>query len=250
MSIEELVKENELLKKKLFNSYDKKSIVYIGLTEKNICKFGFTNDAKTRLLKHKSQINKNFTFDYVVETIYNREVEKDIKINLAHRVFSKKYKMKNQTELIQLDEELTIHDLYELILTYKNSYNDKEIITKLTSELEELYLKKEEKEEEIEEIEEEIEEIEENLTRIKGTEFACSICQYTSCKKDNVIRHIQKKKSCGVGIKEIIEIPIHIACEFCNKNFLTKQNLQIHFKKYCRFKKYIANSKNIANTKN
>lgn len=67
-------------------------------------------------------------------------------------------------------------------------------------------------------------------------EFGCSVCEYTSQKKSNVIRHINKKKTCGLGIKEIIEIPIDIKCEFCNKTFSTKQNLNDHIKKTCHQK--------------
>jgi len=67
-------------------------------------------------------------------------------------------------------------------------------------------------------------------------EFGCSVCEYVSSKRDNVVRHTNKKKLCGQGIREVVEIPIEINCEFCNKNFLTKQNLQIHLKNYCKHK--------------
>ena len=39
------------------------------------------------------------------------------------------------------------------------------------------------------------------------TEYKCSICGYISSKKSNVISHINRKRTCGSGIKEIIEIP-------------------------------------------
>jgi hypothetical protein len=68
------------------------------------------------------------------------------------------------------------------------------------------------------------------------TEFACSVCQYTSTKRDHVERHVNKKKSCGPGIKEIIEIPIEINCEFCGKNFSTQKTLIFHLKKTCKEK--------------
>lgn len=64
-------------------------------------------------------------------------------------------------------------------------------------------------------------------------EFACSVCQYTSYVRNDVIRHINKKKSCGLGIKEIIEIPVEIMCEFCDKVFSTKANLKRHQKDNC-----------------
>ena len=59
-------------------------------------------------------------------------------------------------------------------------------------------------------------------------EFGCSVCEYTSSQKICVIRHINKKQSCGPGIKEIVEIPIEIICEYCNKNFTTKKNMKDH----------------------
>jgi len=65
-------------------------------------------------------------------------------------------------------------------------------------------------------------------------EFTCSICQYTSDKKNNVLRHISKKISCGTGNREIIEIPTEIKCEFCKKLFSTKQHLRDHIKKTCK----------------
>jgi hypothetical protein len=64
-------------------------------------------------------------------------------------------------------------------------------------------------------------------------EFGCSLCEYTSSQKENVLRHINRKKSCGVGIKEIVEIPIDIICEFCNKSFTTKKHLNDHIKNRC-----------------
>jgi len=67
-------------------------------------------------------------------------------------------------------------------------------------------------------------------------EFGCSVCEYVSAKKDHVIRHINKKISCGSGIREIVEIPIDIKCEFCDKLYLTKQSLKIHQKNHCKHK--------------
>ena len=70
-------------------------------------------------------------------------------------------------------------------------------------------------------------------------EFGCSVCEYTSSKKQHIINHINRKKSCGSGIKEVVEIPIEIICEFCNKNFSTKQHLSVHIKNSCKEKNKI-----------
>jgi hypothetical protein len=75
-------------------------------------------------------------------------------------------------------------------------------------------------------------------------EFACSVCQYTSDKKEHVVRHIQRKKSCGLGIKKIIEIPTEIKCKYCDKNFATSTSLRSHQKNNCKSKDSILEEEN------
>ena len=65
-------------------------------------------------------------------------------------------------------------------------------------------------------------------------EFCCSVCKYTSFIKRDVARHVERKNSCGPGKKEIVEIPVEIKCEYCNKNFYTKSNLSDHIKNNCK----------------
>lgn len=67
-------------------------------------------------------------------------------------------------------------------------------------------------------------------------EFACSICAYTSNKKENVIKHFNRRKSCGAGVKEIVEIPVEIKCHYCNKDFSSVANLKYHIKNNCKHK--------------
>ncbi len=64
-------------------------------------------------------------------------------------------------------------------------------------------------------------------------EFGCSVCEYTSPKKENITRHINKLKICGIGIREIVEIPIEIVCECCSKKFSTSTSLLKHSKNNC-----------------
>lgn len=67
-------------------------------------------------------------------------------------------------------------------------------------------------------------------------EYGCSLCKYTSSRKSDIVRHFSKKISCGSGIKEIIEIPIEIKCNFCNKNFSSPISLSYHVKNTCKQK--------------
>jgi len=64
-------------------------------------------------------------------------------------------------------------------------------------------------------------------------EFACSLCSYQSYLKTCVKTHISKK--CNEA--EILEIPIDIICEHCEKSFATKPNLKRHLK-ICKVKKF------------
>lgn len=66
-------------------------------------------------------------------------------------------------------------------------------------------------------------------------EFKCSICNYTSQFKTTIERHITKQKKCGEN-PSIIEVPIEIKCEFCNKLYKTRENLVQHLK-ICKVKK-------------
>jgi hypothetical protein len=67
-------------------------------------------------------------------------------------------------------------------------------------------------------------------------EFKCSLCDYSSDTRKNVIRHINKKIKCGDGEANIMLIKIDISCEFCKKSITTKPNLIKHLK-VCKVKK-------------
>jgi len=60
--------------------------------------------------------------------------------------------------------------------------------------------------------------------------FACSNCNYTSFKKNNILTHINKKNKCGDTIPEIIEMSIDIKCKYCNTTFTIMSNMKRHLK--------------------
>lgn len=74
-------------------------------------------------------------------------------------------------------------------------------------------------------------------------EFSCSLCKYTSSRKADVNRHINKKLSCGNDEKYIVEIPINSKCVYCDKEFSTKEHLIRHQKEYCKHKDAMKDAK-------
>jgi len=66
-------------------------------------------------------------------------------------------------------------------------------------------------------------------------EFQCSSCGYNSSFKVSVERHINKKKKCGEN-PIILSVPIDIVCEYCDKQYNTKETLVKHLK-ICKVKK-------------
>jgi hypothetical protein len=69
-------------------------------------------------------------------------------------------------------------------------------------------------------------------------EFKCSVCDYISDMRHLVVRHINRKTSCGEGIRELIEVPINTECEFCSKTFASRITLNKHLK-ICKKKEKI-----------
>lgn len=66
-------------------------------------------------------------------------------------------------------------------------------------------------------------------------EFKCSTCDYTSSFKVSIERHLKKQKKCSENAY-IIEVPIDIICDYCNKSYKTKEVLNKHIK-ICKSKK-------------
>lgn len=68
------------------------------------------------------------------------------------------------------------------------------------------------------------------------SEYSCSICNHKSLIKQNLVRHINRKTKCGKGIPSIVEIPIEIKCEYCDKSFSCDFSMKRHLKTSCKNK--------------
>ncbi len=122
--------ENEKI---LLNNSSNKKLVYLGLVGDDIAKFGYSKGIEQRVLYHHKKDFPSFVLKYTIHTEYHVELEESIKNScrngvLSGRRFNKVYNDKNQTELIQLDEEFTIEDLYnEIIKLNEIIINDKKL---------------------------------------------------------------------------------------------------------------------------
>jgi hypothetical protein len=70
----------------------------------------------------------------------------------------------------------------------------------------------------------------------KMSEYKCSICEYKSSQKNNVIRHINRQGKCGAEGAKLQILNIEIKCEFCEKHITLQSNLKKHLK-ICKVKK-------------
>jgi predicted GIY-YIG superfamily endonuclease len=163
--LEDVISQKE---KTLIDNFSGKPVVYIGLAEPGIIKFGFSNDISVRVPQHKREIGPQFTLEYVIETIYNREVEQLIKNQFARieKEFVVKGKKKKQTELIQLSSKITLENFYNSVLVIKNSVNN-DFVVKLINELTETRLKYENSLLTIQSLETKLKEKEENSKKIE-----------------------------------------------------------------------------------
>ena len=99
-------KENNIL-----TNFEDKPVVYVGYIDTNLVKFGYSNNIRQRIKDHRREIKPGFTLEYVYESFYNREIEKKIKEQIKLKITNKIINNKNQTELIQLDDEFTLEQL-------------------------------------------------------------------------------------------------------------------------------------------
>lgn len=125
-------KEKELIKEQtLIDSFDKKPVVYLGEVEKDLIKFGYTNDIKDRNKTHKREIGNCFIIQEIIECINNKDLETKLKEHndIKNRRISKIINGKNQIELIRIDEYLKVKDISNILINIKRTlFIDKEIL--------------------------------------------------------------------------------------------------------------------------
>ena len=115
----------------ILTNFSKKTLVYVGIAEiinENgkitiIIKFGWTDDIETRIGEHKSTYRPEFTFEYIYESQYAREIEKQIKKHpiISHKIMDKIYNGRKRIELIKLDDSFTLKDLDKIIKEIKEN---------------------------------------------------------------------------------------------------------------------------------
>lgn len=77
---------------------------------------------------------------------------------------------------------------------------------------------------------------------ISNTIYFCKYCHYTTCKKNNYIRHKNSKKhqknvtKCNAHLLQSVtkNEPKHFQCDICNKQFNNRMTMWRHKKKCCR----------------
>ncbi len=139
--------ETKLLNSKettLLETYNNSRGVYLGYIDDNkqIVKFGH-GIIGDRIKTHKKEIGENFSLQYIIETIYDRELEQLIKTKLKSRVISKTFPSRKSVckELIKLEHDYSIENLYNDILKLKKTLKDdliesqKQIINSLKQKL-------------------------------------------------------------------------------------------------------------------
>jgi prophage antirepressor-like protein len=225
----------------IMENFNHKPIVYLTIVDKNLVKFGFTNDVKQRIYDHRKQFGPKFSIDYVFESIYNRAIERKIKDHeiLSSKIISKIFSDRTQTELIKLNDKFTIEDLWKIVNEIKkqveNENNKDFVITQQKLEIAELKLELISLQEKYDKISEDFYDKKRSVNKtnnkpIKMISFECSSCGYTTGRKDHMKRHIDTL-TLGCTDATILEIDAFHKCKYCNKLHESSRGLQDHERK-------------------
>ncbi len=225
-------------------------ILYIGLAEDDVGKPGYTDNAGNRLKDHKKEIRPDFTFEYVYESVYNREIERRLYQNpeMKKRRFSKVYpgRKEPQTELFRLDSNFTIHDIDKIIKEIKKEVELEEYNKDKDAEINKLKLEilqlrnnntsvsggfKGEIEEKIEEkIEKNNKKIDSHIKNIIKEEIHDEIKDNINSQIDSQIKNTIKQQSEEITTLKNKIVHIKGDKKFIAKNILTGE--EIEFKSY------------------
>lgn len=113
--------------------YQNKPVFYIGMVESDeeqqIVKYGYTQDTKSTLKRHQDTYGQDFHYVFVLECKEHYHLEN--KIQNHNDLFSrhvKKYNDMPRQELLRLDSNFTLKDLFNLVLKLsENTDPDKEL---------------------------------------------------------------------------------------------------------------------------
>jgi len=158
----------------LLETYGNSRGVYLGFVDnyKQEVKFG-RGIVGDRVKAHKKELGNEFCLQYIIETIYDRELEQLIKIKFKDKIISKDFQNRKATcrELIKLSHDYTIENLYNDILKLKKTLKDdliksqKLIISDLKQKLNKYEEDEELSDEDDEDDEEKIEKIVTNIQK-------------------------------------------------------------------------------------
>lgn len=120
--LENAEKEKRMIKEReddLLFAHRKDSLVYLGLVEPDIVKFGFSdgNVYERVVYCHKNKFN-SFDLKYVIPSEDYVELERKIKTDLKDRIVTKEYNGVTHTELVKLDCSFGITELYKKVIQF------------------------------------------------------------------------------------------------------------------------------------
>ncbi len=174
-----------------------------------VIKFGITNDILTRITAHKCQISKDLVLIYVVESLYNNAIERKIKDLCKTKgdiLYNKRISHvfpgydREQTELVKLDDNLTVEKLLSKIRDIEKNINKDEVVIELENKLEKAELEWEKLQSEMEKIKlerilSESEIVTEQRNTIEKLQLELSL-------KNEKIEKVQSEKTLESTIKE------------------------------------------------
>ena len=140
---EKLRLEVMTIKEQTLNNNSGEHVNYTCSVEKNIIKFGESHRLPERMDEHKSDIGPQCMLIDAKRSIYNEEIENKIKedpLLKKHRI-SRYYPGRpeeKQTELLQLDDELTLEIYYAKLEEFRKTFKAEEMVIRFKDKIESL----------------------------------------------------------------------------------------------------------------